>query len=302
VNDSESQSCYGYSLRSEIDLRFTRDGGSADTIEIVEMRGDPPQHDEPHLLDWPTSQGVAGRLYGGGRIFDFWAEHIGWFRIAPYERTIEVPPQGEPVLRETHLWGVPSMVTFTRHGDLSLHSAAFELNGRAVIVAAPGRHGKTTLALALHGAGCRLLTEDIARIQFQSAPAVLPGPTLVRMRSRGRPQVPDGMRLIGRDIDRAYMEVEPARRGDGSPVPLAAIVLLHIGETDELRLERADSAAALRDLWALSFRIPETEDRARAFQQLADLAGAVPVYTFHRPLTFESLPTVVSMVMELCDS
>jgi hypothetical protein len=192
------------------------------------------------------------------------------------------------------------MVTFTRHGDLSLHSAAFELNGRAVIVAAPGRHGKTTLALALHGAGCRLLTEDIARVQFQSEPAVMPGPTLVRMRSRSRPEVPDGMRLIGRDLDRAYIELTPDRRGDGSPVPLAAIVLLHIDERGELRLERVDGAAAVRDLWALSFRVPDTEDRARAFHQLADLATAVPIYNFHRPLTFESLPEVVSRVMELC--
>jgi len=27
--------------------------------------GDAPQHDEPHILDWLTPNGVAGRLYGG---------------------------------------------------------------------------------------------------------------------------------------------------------------------------------------------------------------------------------------------
>jgi hypothetical protein len=302
VNDSEPKSCYGYSLRSEIDLRFSRDGDSADQIEIVEMRGEPPQHDEPHLLDWTTSHGVAGRLFGGERIFDFWADGVGWFRMAPFDRTIEVPAGANPLFRETHLWGVPSMVTFTRHGDLSLHAAAFELNGRAVLVGAPGRHGKTTLSLALHSAGCRLLTEDIARVRLGPEPTVLPGPASVRMRSRTTPDVPDGMRLIAMNGDRAYIEVEPERRGNGAGVPLAAVVLLHISEGEELRLERIEGAAAVRDMWALAFRVPVTEDRMRAFQQVADVAASVPVYNFHRPLTFESLPEVVSRIMELCGS
>ena len=299
MNESASQTCFGYSIRSEIELRFTREGLSADRIEVVDMRGAEPQHDEPHLLQWMTETGVAGRLYGGGQIFDFWAENVGWFRIAPFDRTIEVPAGTDPLRRETHLWGVPSMVTFTRQGDLSLHAAAVERNDRAVIVAAPGQHGKTTLALALHTAGCRLLTEDIARVQIQPEPSVMPGPAILRMRTN--PEIPDGMRLVEMGASRAYLEIEPERRGDGGPVPLAAIVLLHVGEGPELRLERADSAAAIRDLWALAFRIPDTADRTRTFQQLADLTTAVPVYNFHRPMTFETLPDVVAQVMALCD-
>ncbi len=299
MNDSASQTCFGYAIRSEIDLRFTRPGVSADRIEVVEMRGAEPHHDEPHLLHWMTSAGVAGRLYGGGQIFDFWAENVGWFRIAPFDRTIEVPVETDALRRETHLWGVPSMVTFTCQGDLSLHAAAVERNGRAVIVAAPGKHGKTTLALALHVAGCRLLTEDIARVRMQPQPCVMPGPAMLRMRSN--PDVPDGMRLAEMGTTRAYLEIEPDRRGDGGPVPLAAIVLLRVGEGPELRLERADSAAAIRDMWVLAFRIPETADRTRTFQQLTDLTTAVPVYNFHRPMTFETLPDVVAQVMALCD-
>jgi hypothetical protein len=304
VTDSITQSCFGYSITTEIDLRFTRTGATADQIDVVEMRGAEPQHEEPDLLQWLTPTGVAGRLFGGGSIFDFWAEHVGWFRIAPFDRTIEVPVgTDDAIRREAQLWGVPSMVTFTRQGDLSLHAAAIERNGRAVLVAAPGRHGKTTLALALHAAGCRLLTEDIARVQFQPAPAVLPGPAVVRARPDTAPtEVPAGMRMLTPHQSRVYLEIEEHLRGDSAPVPIAAIVLLRISEPPEVRLERADSAAAIRDMWALAFRIPATEDRARAFQQLADLTTAVPVYNFHRPLTFESLPDVVAQVMELCKS
>jgi len=100
---------------------------------------------------------------------------------------------------------------------------------------------------------------------------------------------------------RAYLEIEPARRGDGGPVPLAAIVLLHVGDGPDLHMERIDGAAAIRDMWALAFRVPDTADRTRAFQQLADLTTTVPVYQFHRPMTFETLPDVVAQVVALCD-
>jgi hypothetical protein len=190
------------------------------------------------------------------------------------------------------------MVTFTRHGDLSLHAAAIERNGRAVIVAAPGKHGKTTLALALHGAGCRLLTEDIARVQMQPHPSVMPGPALLRMRSNQ--VIPDGMRLVEMGASRAYLEIEPERRGDGGPVPLAAIVLLHVGDGPICAGADRQRRRHPRHV-VLAFRIPDTADRTRAFQQLADLTTTVPVYTFHRPMTFETLPDVVAQVMALCD-
>ena len=297
----DPHSCYGFSLTSEIDLQFTRPGASADAVDIVEMRGAEPQHDEPEILQWLTPNGVAGKLFGGGAIFDFWAEGAGWFRIAPFERTIEVPAASDPIRREVHLWGVPSMVSFTRLGDLSLHAAAVERDGRAVLVAAPGRHGKTTLSVALHAAGCRLLSEDISRLQVADEPIVLPGPTVVRMRPDTFLGVPEGMRMVDEGL-RVHLQATADRVGTADPVPVAAVVLLRLSENGELRMQRAEQATALRDLWVLAFRIPQSDDRARAFQQLADLVAAVPVYDFWRPLTFETLPDAVEMVAGLCAS
>lgn len=302
MNETAPHSCFGFSITSEIPLRFTRQGQSADGLTVVEMRGDEPHHDEPHLLDWLTPNGVAGRLFGGGHIFDFWADGVGWFRIAPFDRTVEVPPSDQDVRREVHLWGVPMMVTFTRLGDLSIHGAAVEHAGRAVIIAAPGEHGKTTLALALHAAGYRLLTEDITRVSFQPDPVVMPGPAVVRMRAGALREVPAGMSTVASTTTRINLAIDPERRGGADPVPLAAAVLLRIGTDDGVRLERAAPMVALRDLWALAFRIPQTDDRARAFEQLGDLVRAVPVYDLTRPLTFDTLPEVVSRVVELCES
>ena len=294
-------SCHGYALASEIDLRFARPGTSAETLSIVRSRGEEPAHCGAPLLEWNTPGGVAGQLFGGGQIFDFWAHGVGWFRVAPGEGTIEVP-EAEPldVFRELHLWGVPMMVTFTRHGHLSLHAAAFEWNGRAVLVAAPGRYGKTTLALALHAAGTRLLTEDISRLSFLPEPVVLPGPAVIRMRSEAMRQVPPGTTVVESTSARVMLAIDDGRRGGVEPVPVAAAVILRIAEEDEIRLERLDPATAIRDMWALAFRIPDSPDRTRTFEQLADLAGTTPVYNLHRPLTFETLPQVVEVVKELC--
>jgi hypothetical protein len=301
LNATDPHSCFGFSITSEVSLQFTRPGTSIDELSVVRVRGDDPRHDEPYLLDWVTPNGVAGRLYGGGHIFDFWADGVGWYRIAPFDRTIEIPDNDQDVRREVHLWGVPMMVTFTRLGDMSIHGAAIEHDGRAVIIAAPGRHGKTTLALALHEAGCRLLTEDIARIRFQPDPVVLPGPAVVRMRPDALRHVPDGMTRVTSSATRINLAIDPSRRGDAAPVPLAAIVLLRIGD-DAVSLERATPSVALRDLWALAFRIPQTEDRVRAFERLGDLVRATSVYDLTRPLTFETLPEVVSRVIDLCKS
>ena len=299
--NGDPQSCYGFSLTSEIDLRFTRPGASADAIKVVELRGSEPVHDEPEILQWLTPNGVAGKLYGGGAIFDFWADGAGWFRVAPYERTVEVPAGADPIRREVHLWGVPSMVMFTRLGDLSLHAAAVERDGRAVLVAAPGQHGKTTLSVALHAAGCRLLSEDISRLQVGGEPIVLPGPTVVRMRPDTFLGVPEGMQMV-EEGRRVHLEATRDRVGSADPVPVAAVVLLRLSENGELRMLQDDPTVALRALWALAFRIPVADDRARAFQQLADLVSAVPVYDFWRPLTFETLPAAVEQVAGLCAS
>jgi hypothetical protein len=302
VNDLPQISCYGYALDSEIELRFARPGQAPESLRVVMRRGDEPVHDESPMLEWPTPNGVAGKLYGGGQIYDFWADEVGWFRIAPLEHTIEVPPAAPlDVYRELHLWGVPTMVTFTRLGDLSLHGAAFEIDGNAVIVAAPGRHGKTTLALALHRAGARLLTEDIARVRFTPDPVVFPGPAVLRMRADSVRDLPNDIHIVEETPARVMLAIDRSRRGDAEPVPLHAVVLLRIAGDDEVRLTRVSSTDALRDMWALAFRIPDSTDRTRAFEQLADIARTTPVYDLYRPLTYETLPEVVEAVMGLCN-
>lgn len=298
----DSHSCQGFTVNSGYDFRFTRSGVSRDQISVVPMLGEPPSPDQPQILDWQTELGVVARLYGGGRIFTFWADAVGWFRIAPFDGTIEVPDGATDAhRREVQLWGVPTMLAFTRRGDLSLHAAAIDIDGSAVLVAAPGQFGKTTLSVAFHRAGYRLLSEDISRVQLEPEPLVMPGPALVRMREDtfdGNP--PPGMSVASRARGRVELAIDPDRRGDATPVPVRAVVLLRESADERIQLDRVATMDAIPDLWTLAFRLPESDDRGRAFQQVAAFADRVPVWNLSRPLAMSGLPSAVARVAELC--
>ena len=165
--------------------------------------------------------------------------------------------------REERLWGVPTMLCFLARGDVPLHAAAVNVGGEAVLLAAPGYYGKTTLAAGFDAAGYRVLAEDVACIRFAPEPHVVPGPALLRVRGDVAESFDlPGARAVAESDNRVHFSLDPARRGDCTPVPLHAIVLLRKGE-DGIALERVAAADTLRDLWLLSFRLPTLEDRDR---------------------------------------
>jgi hypothetical protein len=75
---------------------------------------------------------------------------------------------------------------------------------------------------------------------------------------------------------------------------------LRARDSDGIELERiGDTGEALRDLWTLSFNLPNDEDRTRCFATIAQLAGAVPIWNLARPLSYESLPLIIDTIERL---
>ena len=261
--------------------------------------------DDPLLLEWTLrdrSSTVTARLYGRDGLFRFWASDAGWYRIDPVARTIDVSDHPDEIRREQRLWGLPTVVCAKHRGDFILHAAAAEINGGAVLLAAPGRFGKTTLAMALHRAGYRLLTEDTACCSLTPGPQLYPGPTSVRL----RPDMFDGQAPAGTTIaavrdDRIHVVLNSDRSGDGAPVPIKGLVFLR-ESPDRVFLEPVKGGRILPDLWALTFRLPSIADRRRSFSELAQLAATVPVWNLHRPLQVSNLDEVVERLVETVTS
>jgi len=185
-------------------------------------------------------------------------------------------------------------------GDLSVHAAAVEVDGKAILLAAPGRHGKTTLALAFHLQGYRVLSEDLACCRVRPSLELLPGPAMLRVRSDVYAgHAPPGTHVVRTQSDRVYLGLDDDRKGSSAPVPIVAVVFLRESPHD-MAIGRVAPPAALADLWALNFRLPTSESRARSFQQLSWLAGEVPVWNLYRPLRLENLePTVARIVTQI---
>jgi hypothetical protein len=302
---SAAPSCFGFAICSSEEFKFVRRGGGQEILTVRRTAESLAADDDPLLLEWTLrdrSSTVTARLYGRDGLFRFWASDAGWYRIDPVARTIDVSDHPDDIRREQRLWGLPAVVCAKHRGDFVLHAAAAEINGGAVLLAAPGRFGKTTLAVALHRAGYRLLTEDTACCSLTPSLQLYPGPTSVRL----RPDMFDGQAPTGTTIaavrdDRIHVVLNSDRRGDGAPVPIKGLVFLR-ESPDRVFLEPVNGGRTLPDLWALTFRLPHIADRRRSFSELAQLAAAVPVWNLHRPLQVSNLDEVVERLVDTVTS
>jgi len=296
-------SCFGFSIRSEHAFKFLRTGPGTESLEVIrsEARLDPV--DARLLFEWTlrdSSANVTAKLYEGNGVFHFWTSDAGWYRIDPRARRIEMSAHEDEIRCEQRLWGIPTALCVKDRGDLVLHAAAVEVDGSAIVLAAPGRFGKTTLALAFHRQGHRLLTEDTACFRPSPAPVLFPGPTCVRLRpDMFNGEAPPGTTVAAVRADRIHLALDVDRRGDGGPVPIRAVVFLR-ESADGVRIEPVSGSEALPDLWTLTFRFQTDTERRRSFVQLAQLAATVPIWNLYRPLNVATLNEVVSRTVNAC--
>ena len=292
-------SCYGFRPVSTLAFEYLR-GGEGESLAIYEHEAEPDGELGHLVTEWTPipNRRLWARLYADGPRYLLWVEGYGSFAVDPDAPSVGLPTGGESaVRREERLWGVPTMLCFLRRGDLPLHAASVDIGGEAVLLAAPGYFGKTTLAAGFDAAGYRVLAEDVSCIRLSSEPAVVPGPAMLRVRQdvADRLVLPRA-RAIAESGDRVHFSLDPERRGDSSPVPLRAVVLLRSAD-DGIALERVPAAEALRDLWPLSFRSPTLEDRARCFDGIARLAASVRLWNLVRPLRIDELGRVVDRIV-----
>ena len=285
-------SVFGFDVHSTLAWTSLRAGGSGDRLEVVArseggtIPGDQMVAEirQPHFL---------ARIYHDGSTYRIWVRSVGWFDVDPQARRISIPPTSDAVQREELLWG------FLQRGDLSLHAAAVEVDGEAIVLVAPQAQGKSTLAAGFAQLGYRILSEDLTCVRCDGRPSVIPGPATLRLRN----DVASGVRVdfgrrLGGAHDRARYALDAGSRGDCRPVPIAGLFLLRPSE-GETRLEPVPQMRALPDLWQSSFRLTSTHERA-CFHHFVDLVSVVPIFNLYRPLRVDALrPTVHHVLARL---
>lgn len=296
-----THSVFGFTVESLIPFRFLRAGQGDLILRVTEAPSAAMAQAGPPVFEWTykdASGEVSARLYHCDGVYHFWTADVGWYRIDPRERTITIPREADAERRELRLWGVPTMLCSIERGDIPLHASAVEVAGGAVLFAAPGRFGKTTLALAFHTHGYRVLSEDVACCRLTPKPFLFPGPASLRVRPDVYDgTVPPGTEIVSVKADRAFLRLDPDRSGSADPVPIRAIVFLRPSDGD-VRLERVEPVRALPDLWALNFRMRGDAAAARSFEGLSRLAASTTVWNLHRPLRIDVLPDVVACIAD----
>lgn len=297
--DQNLGTCFGFAVRSSLPFRFLR-GGGGEPIDVSARSSEDDTPEGELLVKWgPTAERpFEVRLFRTDRGFRVWIPDSGWYEVNVDARSVTVPSDADEIRREERLWSVPATLLLLARGDLPLHAAAVEVNGEAIVLAAPGTFGKTTLAAAFLSAGYRLLSEDVTCIQLGGGPEVVPGPAMLRVRRDVAEQIEvANVHRLAESEHRVHFAVDESLRGDCSPVPLRAIVFLRIAD-DGFSIEPTTSTAAVRDLWSLSGTLPTDRDRTHSFAAAAELVRSIPVVNLFRPLRYEELQHTIEFLVE----
>lgn len=297
----EPAACYGYEVDSPLVFHYLREG-RGEVLEVGTSDAGPPPDRGNLLFEWLPRRGQPyhARLYQDGRCYSLWVQGVGWYQIDPRVPRLDLPACDDVVQREERMWGIPAALCFLARGDLPLHAAAVQVGEGAVLLAAPGRFGKTTLAAGFIQAGHRLLSEDISCIRLVPAPSVVPGPAMLRVRRDVlRYLTLDRMHVVAERPDRISLAVDRPWRGDCQPVRLLAVVLLK-GESQAPATERVPTVRSLPDLWALNFHLRDSAAQAQGFAGIAEIARSVPVWNLLRPLRVAELQATVDHIVMTC--
>ena len=186
------------------------------------------------------------------------------------------------------------------YGFESMHGTALEHGGGAVLLCAPSRTGKSTLAQALADAGWQPLADDglvwEAREGSHEGIYLHPIPFSLMLR-QPVPSAPDpaGSAPRARPLPAAG---EPGRR---DAVPVRAVLLLERTAGGEPAAARLGRREAFTRLLAPSYALTlaDKERKARMMAAYLRLAGTVPVFAFQYPSGYERLPEVAGFVERL---
>ena len=294
--------CFGFEVRSPLVFEYLRTDG-AKPLYIEERETEIAEPSDGRMYEWAErpAERLRTALYRTDGAHGLWVDSVGWFGIDRRVPEIVAPrlrATARPAWRETIFWGTPVALCFMGSGRLSLHAASVDVEGRGLLLAAPGTFGKTTLAGAFLREGHRVLSDDVSCLAAGDPSLVFPGPAVLRLRRDVYEKVEfPGTVVADQTATKVALSLQGPQRGSGSPLPLVGIAILHKGEGSPT-ISRAKPHEAVRDLLVLASNM--LIDQAAAFADVTALVDAVPVWRLERRLDYDELPRVVDMLARTC--
>jgi hypothetical protein len=189
-----------------------------------------------------------------------------------------------------------------REGELVLHASAVELGGRALAIVGGVGAGKSTLAALLCGAGARLVSDDMLRVDLsEGAPSCFRGTGVVRLRPAAASLASEiaGAEVI--ETADGRVGVIPAPAPSDRPPLGAVLVPAPSREAAELEVVRLGDPEALVELLRYPRLIAwRTSGPIRAhFDGAARLAQSLPLYRATIPW---GPPFAAGLAAELLDA
>lgn len=281
-------SLYGFDVKSELPLqRLNSAAGTRGELRIEAAAEPLAAPDRPPIGSRVTDGGyrwfASYELDGGECLLEM--PPTGSFLLQPAAGRIVVEvADGDAELLEHRVASSAICTLLSLRGDLVLHAAAVEADGRAIVFCGPSLQGKSTLARALGEAGCRLFGEDGIAIELSAeGPVAHPGARGVRMRSLAAGRRP--------------ALVDDPGPGEPGPCPVATVVLL--GERGSaFEVEPLEPARAMALLTPNLIHSGGRASIAGAFQRLAALLGTVPALQVSLADDLEALPEICQRFLD----
>ena len=236
---------FGYEIESDYPLARTRSGTAAHGCLKLRASTESILDRHVELIAWAERDDAQFALASCAHGIIAWCSGTGSYLIDGSRARISAEPAGLQSSWEHRIGATIVPLLLSEAGELSLHAAAIEHDGRAVLFCGPSGRGKSTLSAALALRGHRVLTDDgVVVSACGRRPTVWPGQAGIRV----QPEAVDALRG------------EPRRNGDGSkdvafladsleepagPLPVGAVVLLGPRVAAATPAERIEPAAAL---------------------------------------------------------
>lgn len=306
--DVHQYQVYGGMLESELEfpeLPLAVDNTAGAAVWLLQVR----RHSAPDLdgavrAGERTAGAEAYVLWRSARGFRLEYSHAGVFDVDVARCEITWYPGAEenPELARAIVIGPVAALLLESDGDLCLHGSAVVTGEGAIAFVGPKHHGKSTLALALTAAGCRLMSDDLVAITHDRPPLMRPAVPTVRLwgdaAAELKPELMCDTTIPG--IKQTLGRFHRDRIATGM-APLAAIYVLVPAPPADARVRRvrlsgAEAAIALAQQKKLADALIGYGDAASRLPRAAALAATVPVYELHVPRDFAALPGVVERI------